>query len=315
MNTNINKIDDRLKVKGMVFNIQRYSVHDGPGIRTIVFLKGCPLKCPWCSNPESQSFKKEIIFEEKNCIRCGTCADLSTNGAIKMGEDGYPTIDRALCAQNSCKKSVKACPTGALYYEGEKMNVGLAIAEVEKDRPFYRDGGGMTISGGEALAQPEFAAALLSVAQSREINTAIETTGFASAKTFQDVVKYADLVLIDFKHFDSDIHEQVIGCRLDLIIDNLRWLIDNNIPHVVRIPVIPNFNFSDEILATMADLLVEWGEKKVHLLPFHQYGERKYDLLNQKYSYRKVPSLQAEQLESIKEMMTGKGLSVEIVSG
>ncbi|MGI6580358.1 MAG: glycyl-radical enzyme activating protein [Saccharofermentanales bacterium] len=310
---NFSKIEDLLKVKGMVFNIQRYSLHDGPGIRTIVFFKGCPLRCPWCSNPESQSFKKQLLLEKKNCIRCGMCAELSINGAITIGKDGYPFINKALYEQDSCKKSVLACPTGALYYEGEKMTVEQVIKEVEKDLPFYRDGGGMTLSGGEMLSQPEFAIALLRVAQSRGIHTVIETTGFAPARTFRNIVRHVDLVLFDFKHYDSNIHEQVIGCKRDQIIDNLRYMIDKDIPHIVRIPVIPDFNYSDEVMSRMTDLLIELGEKKVQLLPFHQYGERKYELLGMEYTYSNVPSLKNDDLEPIKKMMSDKGLDVEII--
>lgn len=300
-----------LDTRGIVFNIQRFSIHDGPGIRTIAFLKGCPLRCLWCSNPESQDPKPVLQFSQKKCISCGVCAEVCPKKAISFGSSPYPQIDRSLC--DGCGDCVEACCTGALYFEGKSMSVEEVLVEVEKDRAFYdNSGGGLTLSGGEVLYQPTFAHALLAVAQDRGLHTAIETTGFAQAEVLLKVVSMTDLVLYDFKHFDSRKHIANTGVDNDLILSNLRLLCERGQPMVIRIPVIPGFNDSLEDAAGFGRILSELKVEEINLLPFHQMGEHKYELLGQDYEYRGRKSIREESLVEYRQIMADFDLDVKI---
>ncbi len=300
-----------LSTRGIVFNIQRFSIHDGPGIRTIVFLKGCPLRCAWCSNPESQDPKPVLLFSQKKCISCGTCEKVCPLKAITFNSSPYPIIDRSIC--DSCGRCVEECCTEALYFEGKSRTVEEVIAEVEKDRAFYTNsGGGLTLSGGEVLAQPRFAYALLAIAQDRGLHTAIETTGFAQPEVLQKVVSKVDLVLYDFKHYDAVRHLAKTGVDNALIISNLQMLCEKKQPLVVRIPVIPGFNDSLEDAAEFGRILSAFKVEEVNLLPFHQMGEHKYTLLDKEYQYHGTKSIREENLAEYRQIMADFDLDVKI---
>jgi len=268
--------------KGRVFNIQRYSLHDGDGIRTLVFLKGCPLSCLWCANPESQKAIPEVGFIASRCTgaaaECGgACLSVCPVEAISLDSEDKPIIDRKVC--DACGLCAKVCPEGALKVVGDLMSVDQVIAEVEKDRPFYRrSGGGVTIGGGEPLVQPRFTAELLEAAHEVYINTALETCGLAPWKHFEAVLKHVDLLHIDLKHMDSVRHKEVTGQSNELIVDNLRRIpsVKSLQEVIVRIPVIPGCNDSTDEIRDMAEFLLRLGYKQIELIPYHRMGVSKY---------------------------------------
>lgn len=291
---------------GVIFNIQKFSVNDGPGIRTVVFLKGCPLHCAWCANPESQSTKVQILWDYKKCIGCHHCLDVCPNKAIQM-EGSDVRICHPIC--DGCKKCVEECPGHALTYEGETKTVQEVLDVVKQDEVFYEEsGGGITLSGGEMLAQPVFAKELLLAAKEDGLHTACETTGFAKKETFANVIENIDYILMDMKHWNKDKHKQYTGVDNDIILENMKYAISIGKEVLPRTPVIPNFNDSLEDAKGLADALNEVGAKKVQLLPFHQFGENKYELLNKDYIFKDTPALHKEDLKEYQDVLIQNGI-------
>ena len=270
--------------RGLVFDIQRYSIHDGPGIRTLVFLKGCPLRCQWCCNPESQSFATEIEFRSSLCQQCGRCLAVCPREAVNpdLSVANGRKIDRQRC--DVCGRCAEECPTGALRVVGRWRTVPEVMAEVLRDVPFYRrSGGGLTLSGGEPLAQAAFAGELLRACYEQNINTAVETCGLVGWPVFEGVMKHTDLFLFDLKHLDPAEHERLTGAPNRLILENARRLAQSGAKMVLRVPLIPPLNTSPENLAATADFAVSLGLAEVHLMPFHQLGKDKYRRLGLEY--------------------------------
>ena len=296
------------EVKGIVFNILRYTIDDGPGIRSTVFLKGCPLRCPWCANPESQKKQKEILHRKVSCLRCGRCQAKCPNHAITVGEDGAK-IDRSLCV--ACETCVMFCPNKALQTMGKETTVAEAYRTVMKDREYYEStGGGVTVSGGEPLMQPEYVAALCEKLQSDGIHTCIETTGFADRKSIDMVLPHLDLFYYDLKHMDSGEHERVTGVPNERILENFKYIAASGKEMVVRIPYIPGFNDSDENMEATARFVAGIIPGcEVHLLPYHNYGEGKYESLDRTYPMGDLQRPPAEQLEHSKEFFDRFGLN------
>lgn len=296
------------EVKGIVFNILRYTIDDGPGIRSTVFVKGCPLRCPWCSNPESQKKQKEILHRKVSCIHCGRCEAKCPQKAIRLTEDGV-AIDRSLCI--ACEKCVMGCPNKALQTMGKETSVAEAFKTVMKDREYYEStNGGVTVSGGEPLSQPEFTAALCEKLQASGIHTCIETTGFADRKSLDMVLPHLSLVYFDLKHMDSKEHERVTGVSNERILENFKYIVSRGIPLVIRIPYIPGFNDSDENMEATARFAAEVVPGcEVHLLPYHNYGEGKYESLDRSYPMRDLEKPSDEQLEHSKEIFDKYGLN------
>lgn len=302
---------DYLKQRGIIFNIQRFSVHDGPGIRTIVFLKGCPLRCQWCANPESQARKPVLTFNASNCIGCRECEGACPLGAISFGAGDHPIIDRNLC--DGCGLCVAACCTGALRFEGYWTTVAEVLKEVEKDEAFYKNsGGGITLSGGEALLQAGFAYALLAAGKEEGLHTAVETTGMTRPEILLKIAEKTDIFLYDVKHYDSVKHQAYTGAHNPQILANLRLLVQSGAQVVARIPVIPGFNDSLEDAAQFGQLLKEMGVAEVHLLPFHQMGRHKYDLLEMEYRFKDVRGLHEEDLAQYRQVMADFDLDVKL---
>ena len=263
-----------MPVSGVVFNIQKFSVNDGPGIRTVVFLKGCPLRCRWCANPESQSARVQILWDGEKCLRCGHCVSLCSHGALRT-EDGAVRPVPENCT--GCLRCVGECPGRALQAEGEQKTVEEVVRVCMQDMPFYEEsGGGVTLSGGEALMQPEFSIALLRALRERGVHTAVETTGYASPEVFRAVAEQADLLLFDIKHWDGERHRQGTGVTNELPLANMKLAIRMGKDVLPRLPVIPGFNDSLEDVKGFALRLHEVGASRVQLLPFHQFGQRKY---------------------------------------
>jgi pyruvate formate lyase activating enzyme len=254
---------------GVVFNIQRYSIHDGPGIRTTVFLKGCPLDCWWCHNPESRSAKPEVLVVEGRCIRCGACTTACPRPS------GGEFQESARCTR--CGACVAACPTGARQLVGQRMTVAEVLAEVLKDRMFYDDSrGGVTISGGEPLMQPLFLMELLAECRRERVHVALDTAGFAAWETLAEVAALVDLFLYDLKLLDDAEHERYTGVSNGSILENLVALggVHNQI--WVRIPLIPGVNDEPTHLEAMARFVADVaGVHRVCLLPYHKAGIHK----------------------------------------
>lgn len=295
---------------GCVFNIQKFSIHDGPGIRTIVFLKGCPLSCQWCSNPESQSTAITVLFDPSKCISCGKCVDACTVNAISPQNDGL--IDRDKCV--GCGACAQICPTHALEMSGEMISVKEILDDVCKDAVhFRRSGGGITLSGGEPLMQPDFAEVLLKGAKQRRLHTAMETTGIASIETLERIIPLVDLVMLDIKSFYSEPLERYVGITSKEVLKNA-LIIDSLANEIaIRIPVIPGFNADDQSIQAIASFVTHLKRvSRLHLLPYHNYGQNKYDQLNKAYAFSDVRAPSKNQMEHFKNIVESFGITCQI---
>jgi len=274
--------------KGLIFNIQKFSLHDGPGIRTIVFLKGCPLACLWCSNPEGRESQAELIQSCDRCIgteECDRCIAVCLEGAISKGDDGKVSIDRNHC--DGCGDCSYVCPSEALQVSGEWVGVDDVLRVVEEDDAFYvRSGGGLTLSGGEPLAQGAFVRALLRAARARGVDTAVETSGLCNWKTMKEIAPLTNRIFFDIKCLDAEKHEQVTGVPNTKILDNFKRL-RSELPEVdvvARTPVIPGVNDSEEDILAIAEFVSSaGGASGYELLPYHGFGEPKYAKLGKHY--------------------------------
>jgi len=298
---------------GQIFNIQRYSIHDGVGIRTLVFLKGCPLRCLWCSNPESQRSKPELGFIEARCVgteNCDApCMSACSNEAVIPDGCGKVTIDRTRCqCSGAC---ADACPHDALKLVGREWTVAEVMAEVEKDRPFYRrSGGGLTIGGGEPLTQHQFTAELLEAAQEEYIHTAIETSGYAPWKDVERVLKSADLVHFDLKHMDPKRHEELTGRSNQLILANLEKVLSVKAAEdvVIRIPVIPGCNGSVDNIRDSSRFVAELGFKQIELIPYQKFGVSKYRQYGRTYPLDDTELVSTDVLQNLRAVTEACGL-------
>ncbi len=304
-------VDQSQDLTGVVFNIMRYCVHDGPGIRTTVFLKGCPLRCSWCHNPEGQKSEVEFSFREDRCIRCGTCYDACPNGAVEKQGDRYLPL-RENC--ESCGTCVPTCYAEAREQVGRPMTVNEVMAEVLKDKPFYEQtGGGVTISGGEPLLHPAFLRGLLQACNDRDIHTAIETTGFCTEETLQSVLPLVDLFLFDLKIMDSEAHERFTGVGNERIIANLEAICRAGKNVIVRVPIIPGVNdYDGNIQAIISYLREHTTVSTVHLLPYHRAGHEKALRLGMETEDSGVPSLSEDKLQPILTEFQHGGFSVAL---
>jgi pyruvate formate lyase activating enzyme len=295
--------------RGLIFNIQRFSIHDGPGIRTVVFFKGCALRCRWCSNPESWNMYQEIVVNDLRCTRCGRCQKVCPVNAIVVDETARK-LDRGLC--NRCLKCAEVCPTGALATTGQWMTVDEVMREAAADDLFYQNsGGGITLSGGEPLQQWEFAVDLLKACKERGIHTAIETSGQAEWSILEKVLEYTDLVLYDIKHMDPAKHREGTGKTNELILENARkaaakrrlW---------VRMPLVPGFNDSEDNLTATARFAKEIGAAKVSLLPYHTWGMSKFGKLGRRFTMEDVPTPTSEHVEHCRKVVEDAGLMTAV---
>jgi pyruvate formate lyase activating enzyme len=298
--------------RGWVFNIQKFSVHDGPGIRTTVFLKGCPLRCVWCDNPESQSMEPQIVFWDERCIQCGACMAVCTRSAIVADEAGRKQVLPERC--DLCGHCLEECYAGALEQIGRLMTVDEVLSLVEEDRPFYdQSGGGVTLSGGEPLTQPEFSRSLLQGCQQQEIHTAIETCGYAPWKTWQMLLPHLDLILYDLKEIDGARHRRHTGASNELILNNLRQLAGTGKPIIVRYPVIPGYNDRAESIHALASFVQELNTvREINLLPYHRFGQGKYQRLGMEYPLGDQPSLREDQIIDLRDILVTYGFQVKI---
>jgi len=303
---------DAIDITGAVFNIQRYSIHDGPGIRTTAFLKGCPLRCVWCQNPESQTMRPEVFFVSENCNGCGACAEVCPQGAIEVIE-GRSRTDRALCA--GCGRCTEVCPNEARNLMGSSQTAQQVFQELAADEIFYqRSGGGVTLSGGEPLAQPDFAMAVLRLSKEASIHTALDTSGHVPWEIMRQVLEYVDLVLYDFKHMDPEQHKRYTGVSNELILQNAKRVHQLGVRVLARVPVVPGYNDSREnMLATALFITKELGDSiPVHLLPYHRLGETKHERLEQPVKAIAAQPPSDEQMEETRAIFQSFGLEVHL---
>ncbi|MDY6912904.1 MAG: glycyl-radical enzyme activating protein [Planctomycetota bacterium] len=292
--------------KGMVFDIQRFSIHDGPGIRTTVFMKGCPLKCLWCQNPESISSEPELMFFANRCIGCGQCVRLCPQKAQRAEADPQRKIDRARC--RLCLKCAANCPSTALQAAGRQMSVEQVMAQVRADSDFYASsGGGVTLSGGEPLAQPKFAAALLKQCKKEGFHTVLDTCGYCRWETFQKVLQFVDLVLYDVKLIDPEKHLKYTGVSNELILENLVKLSKNGVPVRVRVPIVPGCTDGRENIDALARFLKDTNVETIDLIPYHRLGESKYRQLGRKHESKGIRAPASDELANIRKQLNATG--------
>lgn len=298
-------------IRGSIVNIQDYSVHDGYGIRTLVFMKGCPLRCPWCQNPESIKTDLEIKYSQHLCIECFKCKQICDQEAIL--EDREKRVDRTLC--NLCMKCVESCPSGALSQVGSYKSLDDVMKIILSYKPFYdaSEKGGVTLSGGEPTYQPAFTLALLKKCKEHGIHTTMETCGYTSFKNLESIVQFLDLLLYDVKHMDSALHEKATGASNELILENLKRLSEiSGIERVIRIPLIPGFNDDEENVKQTAEFVAGLSIKKLDLLPFNELPSGKYRTLGIDWTYKQLKRQDEMKLLQLKEIVESFGLEATI---
>jgi pyruvate formate lyase activating enzyme len=298
------------EIKGAIFDIQRYSIHDGPGIRTVVFFKGCPLKCPWCSNPEAQNTSEEIEYSRMDCFLCLCCVDACSERALTHGEEGIH-VDREKCSL--CGKCVEVCLSGGIRQVRKMVTVEEVLQIVEKDRAFYESsGGGITLSGGEPLSQHEFASSLLQASKQRGLHTCIETTGYQQWKHCLQVIRYADTVLFDLKIWNPASHRKIVGVSNEMILKNARKIVELGKELIIRVPLIPGYNDNPENLGGFVGFARQIGVAEMHLLPYHRLGESKYDRLGRSYPLKDLQPPTREEMNKVGDELTTHGIKIQI---
>jgi pyruvate formate lyase activating enzyme len=263
-------------LQSLVCDIQRFSVHDGPGIRTTVFFKGCPLRCKWCQNPEALKFENELVFSPERCIACGDCSEACPHQAISF-ENG-PLINWALC--QACFTCTEVCPSRALEPAAREYSASKLAVELLKDREFYEPEGGVTLSGGEPFSRPSFLLELLPLLKKEKIHIAAQTCGHFEWKTIDPFLDMIDLVIYDLKAISPELHQSLTGKNNRLILENLHRLVERNISHQIRIPIVPGLNDSADELKAIARFVLDLKETEIWLIPYHRLGEGKLKKLN-----------------------------------
>lgn len=299
-------------MQGLILKIDRFAIHDGPGIRTVVYMQGCPLHCKWCSTPESQRATPHILHVEIYCRKCGRCAEVCPLGAVILsGEEGV-IIERDLCS--NCGQCAKSCPYGAMRLVGNYMAVDEVFEKVKLDRHFYRrSNGGVTISGGEPTTQMEFVSGLLRKCKEQYLHTAIETCGFSSWIRLEMLLPYLDLVYFDIKHMDRKVHRKLTGVSNEVILENARKVC-TICPMVLRIPVVPGYNDSGENMVATARFAAQLGEnfQRIELLYYHRLGEATYKRLGREYKLKGVEPCSQSHMESLREIVERCGVIAKI---
>ncbi|NLL62373.1 MAG: glycyl-radical enzyme activating protein [Candidatus Atribacteria bacterium] len=295
---------------GIIFNIKKFAIHDGPGIRTTVFLKGCPLRCQWCHNPESWLRKPEISLDQEKCIRCYQCVSLCPEQAIFLKDD-YPYTDQKKCAL--CSTCVSICPAQARGIIGRRISTVKVIRELRKDLIFYQESdGGVTFSGGEPLEQIDFLAELLLLCKEESIHIAVDTCGYAPWSNLERILSLVDLWLFDLKILDEQKHKHYTGVSNQLILENLRRLSKKTKKIEIRIPLIPGVNDNIEEMAEMAGLIRSLSLSEVNILPFHRLGLEKYRRLGLSANMEEIGALSQKDIEVVKQLFSKHKLRVNI---
>lgn len=301
------------KTSGIICEIERYALNDGPGIRTLVFFKGCPLRCKWCSNPETHNFHPELYYYTHKCTFCGKCIAVCPYHAIRADYSRQKVItDRSIC--RACGECIKACPTGARSAVGMEMTVEQVMEEVKKDIPFYlRGGGGVTLSGGEVLSRFEFALEILKKSREEFIDTAVETSGYAPWDVVKEVISYTDHVLIDIKHMDPLRHRELTGVENKLILDNIKKIDRSKVHYIIRIPLITGINDDESNIKAIKEFINGLKNlREVHLLPYHTLGKSKYEYLERIYELGLLVKPHKEKIYEAAQILKDSGLNVVV---
>jgi pyruvate formate lyase activating enzyme len=297
---------------GLIADITHYSLQDGPGIRTTVFMKGCPLRCSWCHNPEMVKPVKEVWYIEANCTFCGKCIEVCPEEAIKMYDDER-VIDRVVCvADKGCQKCIDVCSSAALTVVGKEMTVEDAVKEVQKDEVLYHRGGGVCMSGGEPSLQADFAAEFLKECQEHILRTSLVTCAYTNWNMLNKVAQYADLMIIDIKQMDPVKHKEGTGISNELILENIAKLAKSGKKMRIRLPLTPGYNDSEENLRKTAQFMLANNLKYIDLLPFHLYAAFKYKREGKKYACYWVKEPSKEEMEKHKALFESYGLEAAI---
>jgi len=299
-------------MKGKIYDIQKFAIHDGPGIRTLVFMKGCPLKCLWCSTPQTQNSSPDLLYIESNCKNSLCCVDICPEKAIRFSDKQKIEINRKLC--NSCGQCVDSCPNQALRLVGDQRTVEELFQDVMKDSPFYRrSNGGVTIGGGEPTMQHKFVTALLKKCKETYVHTAMETCGYVKWEHLERILEHVDLLYFDIKHMDARIHEEITGVSNEIILENARKASDIR-PIIIRIPLIPGLNDSEENLLNTGRFAAKLGENllRIELLPYHKFGTGTYEQLGRKYKLKDVESPSEEYMNKLKKIVESCGVMVQV---
>ncbi len=305
---------DRRAVRGLVLDVDRFASHDGPGIRTVVFLKGCPLACRWCHSPESQAAKPQVLYQAERCIACGLCFGECPEGALSADEadsGGRAAIDRSRCT--ACGRCVEVCYPGALRLAGRPVSAAELASSIARDLPYFRaSGGGMTLSGGEPTQQPEFSCELLRACRRDGIDTALETCGYAPWETLAEVASAADLVLYDVKHMDSAAHARLTGAPNDVILANLERLAASHPAVQVRVPCIAGVNDDEPHIARIAAFVAGLGIGELTLLPYNAAAAAKYRWIGRRYPLEGTQAQSGETMDRLAAVGRASGLDIRI---
>ena len=303
--------------KAFIFNKQKYNMYDGPGVRTLIFFKGCPLRCKWCSNPEGLERKYQIMLKPTSCVSCGACVPVCPVGIHSISKDGEHVIDRSIDCLG-CGKCLEACLYSALTIAGQQCTISELLDYVEEDRAFYdQSGGGVTLGGGEVTSQPEAATNLLMACKQVGINTAIETCGYAKKENLLKIAEFVDMFLFDMKHIDPDRHFELTGVRNEMILENLEELLHRRYNVKIRMPMLKGINDSEDEIRRVIEFLMPYREYKnfkgIDLLPYHKLGVNKYNQLGMDYPIEGDPSLDDEDLDRIEGWIKEYDFPVSVI--
>lgn len=303
--------------KALIFNVQKYNMYDGPGVRTLVFFKGCPLRCKWCANPEGLERKYQVMFKRDSCTDCGACATVCPVSIHTMSKGlKHEVMNSIDCI--GCRKCEEICTESALSIVGQVKTVSELMEIIEEDIAFYdTSGGGVTLGGGEVLMQPEFAANLLMACKQEGINTAIETCGYAKLEAVLKVAEFTDLFLFDIKHIDAQRHYQLTGVHNERILENLKELLRKRYNVKVRMPLLKGINDSQDEIERVINFLMPFRDYKnfkgIDLLPYHKLGVNKYTQLQMEYPIQGDPSLSSDELDIIESWIKKYDFPVMVI--